>query len=243
METLRQPVGRQLLANEATAFLIATKVRRCSTSHALPLHPWSLCLWRVCALLSTQVAHAQTFPSRPLRLVVPFPPGAGTDAFARVIAVRLSESLGRPVIVENKAGGGATVGTNFVAKAVPDGYTMLLSTASHGINSAVFSKLPYDTLKDFATVTQVANLPIVLVVHPSVPVTSLRELVALAKAKPGTLNMGSAGNGTVFHRLLQGPQPHPGLSECDLHILGLPVSAAKGADKVRARLYQLLASR
>lgn len=153
----------------------------------------------VCMLIGTPVALAQAFPSRPMHLVVPFPPGAGTDAFARLIAVKLSESLGQPVVVDNKAGAGATVGTDFVAKAAPDGYTLLLSTASHGINPAVFSKLPYDTLRDFATITQVANLPIVLVVHPSVPANSLKELVTLAKAKPGALNMGSAGNGTVFH--------------------------------------------
>jgi tripartite-type tricarboxylate transporter receptor subunit TctC len=103
------------------------------------------------------------------------------------------------VVVDNKAGAGATIGTDFVAKAAPDGYTLLLSTASHAINPAVYSRLPYDTLKDFATITQVANVPIVLVVHPSVPANSLKELVALAKAKPGTLNMGSASSGTVFH--------------------------------------------
>lgn len=152
-----------------------------------------------CMLLGTPNAQAQAFPSRPLHLIVPFPPGAGTDAFARVIATKLSDSLGQVVVVDNKAGGGATVGTDFVAKAAPDGYTLLLSTASHGINPAVFTKLPYDTLRDFATITQVANLPIVLVVHPSVPVKSLKELVALAKTRPGALNLGSAGNGTVFH--------------------------------------------
>ena len=151
------------------------------------------------SLLGASVAPAQSFPNKPLHLIVPFPPGAGTDAFARVIAAKLSESLGQPVIVDNKAGAGATVGTDFVAKSAPDGYTLLLSTASHAINPAVYAKLPYDTLRDFVTVTQVANLPIVLVVHPSLPAHSLKELVALAKAKPGTLNMGSASNGTVFH--------------------------------------------
>ena len=153
----------------------------------------------VCMLLGAPNVQAQAFPNRPLHLIVPFPPGAGTDAFARVIAAKLGESLGQVVVVDNKAGGGATVGTDFVAKAAPDGYTLLLSTASHGINPAVFSKLPYDTLKDFATITQVANLPIVLVVHPSVPANSLKELVVLAKTRPGALNLGSAGNGTVFH--------------------------------------------
>jgi tripartite-type tricarboxylate transporter receptor subunit TctC len=162
-----------------------------------------LTLIRILAALTaaafSAVLHAQAFPDKPLRLVVPFPPGAGTDMFARVIAAKLSDSFGQPVVVDNKAGAGATIGTNFVAKSAPDGYTLLLSTASHAINPAVYSKLPYDTLKDFATITQVANVPTVLVVHPSVPANSLTELVALAKAKPGTLNMGSSGTGTVFY--------------------------------------------
>jgi tripartite-type tricarboxylate transporter receptor subunit TctC len=131
--------------------------------------------------------------------VVPFPPGAGTDMFARVIANKLGESMGQQVVVENKAGGGATIGTEFVAKSAPDGYTLLISTASHAINPSVFSRLPYDTLKDFVNVTEVATVPIVLVVHPSVPAQSVKELVDLAKAEPGKLNMGSASNGTVFH--------------------------------------------
>jgi len=119
--------------------------------------------------------------------------------FARAIGAKLSESFGQAVLVDNKPGGGATIGTDFVAKSAADGYTMLLSTASHSINPAVYSKLPYDTLKDFTTITQVANVPIVLVVNPSVPVNSLKELVTLAKAKPGDLNIGSSGSGTVFH--------------------------------------------
>ena len=149
-------------------------------------------------LAGSTATSAQGYPNKPLRLVVPFPPGAGTDMFARVIANKLSESLGQ-TIVENKPGGGATIGTDFVAKSAPDGYTLLLSTASHAINPSVFSKLPYDTLKDFATVTQVASVPTVLVVNPSVPAQSVAELVAYAKAKPGVLNMGSSGSGTVFH--------------------------------------------
>jgi tripartite-type tricarboxylate transporter receptor subunit TctC len=149
-------------------------------------------------LAGSTATSAQGYPNKPLHLVVPFPPGASTDMFARVIANKLSESLGQ-TIVENKPGGGATIGTDFVAKSAPDGYTLLLSTASHAINPSVFPKLPYDTLKDFATVTQVANVPTVLVVNPSVPAQSVAELVAYAKAKPGVLNIGSSGSGTVFH--------------------------------------------
>jgi len=162
-----------------------------------------LTLVRVVAALTavafSAVVHAQAFPSKPLRLVVPFPPGAGTDMFARVLAHKLSESLGQPVVVDNRPGGGATIGTDIVAKSPPDGYTLLLSTTSHAINPSVYSKLPYDTLRDFATVTQVATVPIVLVVHPSLPVTTAQELVALARSRPGELNVGSSSSGTVFH--------------------------------------------
>ena len=162
-----------------------------------------LTLVRVVAALTavafSAVVHAQAFPSKPLRLVVPFPPGAGTDMFARVLAHKLSESLGQPVVVDNRPGGGAIIGTDIVAKSAPDGYTLLLSTTSHAINPSVYSKLPYDTLRDFATVTQVATVPIVLVVHPSLPVTTAQELVALARSRPGELNVGSSSSGTVFH--------------------------------------------
>jgi tripartite-type tricarboxylate transporter receptor subunit TctC len=150
-------------------------------------------------LATPTAASAQSYPIKPLHLVVPFPPGAGTDMFARVIANKLCESLGQPVVVENKPGGGATIGTDFVARSAPDGYTLLLSTTSHAINPSVFARLPYDTLKDFVTVTQVASVPIVLVVHPSVPAQSVKELVDYAKSNPGVLNMGSSGSGTIFH--------------------------------------------
>ena len=151
------------------------------------------------AVAFSAALHAQAFPGKPLHLVVPFPPGAGTDMFARVLAQKLSESLGQPVVVDNKPGGGATIGTDFVAKSPPDGYTLLLSTTSHAINPSVYSKLPYDTLRDFATVTQVATVPTVLVVHPSLPVKTPQELVAFARSSPGKLNVGSSGSGTVFH--------------------------------------------
>ena len=151
-------------------------------------------------LLSLQApAWAETYPNKPLRLIVPFPPGAGTDMFARVVANKLGDSMGQPVVVENKPGGGATIGTEFVARSAPDGYTLLISTASHAINPSVYRKLPYDTLKDFVSVTELATVPIVLVVNPSVPAHSVKELVDLAKASPGKLNIGSSSSGTVFH--------------------------------------------
>ena len=159
---------------------------------------FSLC-FTAGALTFAGAAAAQAYPNKPLRMVVPFPPGAGTDMLARTIAAKLADSMGQPVVVENKPGGGATIGTDVVAKSAPDGYTLLLSTTSHAINPSVYAKLPYDTLKDFVTVTQVATVPTVLVVHPSVPANTIKELVAYAKANPGKLNMGSASSGTVFH--------------------------------------------
>jgi tripartite-type tricarboxylate transporter receptor subunit TctC len=151
------------------------------------------------AVAFSAALHAQAFPTKPPHMVVPFPPGAGTDMFARVLAHKLSESLGQPVVVDNRPGGGAIIGTEFVAKSPPDGYTLLLSTTSHAINPSVYSKLPYDTLRDFATVTEVATVPIVLVVHPSLPATTVQELVMYARSRPGQLNFGSSSSGTVFH--------------------------------------------
>ena len=152
-----------------------------------------------CFLSVQAPAWAQPYPHKPLHLVVPFPPGAGTDMFARVVANKLGDSMGQQVVVENKPGGGATIGTEFVARSAPDGYTLLISTASHAINPSVFSRLRYDTLKDFVSVTELATVPIVLVVNPSVPARSVKDLVDLAKAAPAKLNMGSSSNGTVFH--------------------------------------------
>ena len=153
----------------------------------------------VVPLLLQLPAFAQSFPVKPIRLIVPFPPGAGTDALARAISVRLAENLGQPVIVENRPGAGATLGTDIVAKAAPDGYTLLLSTTSHAINPSIYAKLPFDTLKDFATVTEVATAPTLLLIHPKVPANTLAEFVALAKATPGAYSMSSSGTGTIFH--------------------------------------------
>ncbi|HEX2648413.1 MAG TPA: tripartite tricarboxylate transporter substrate binding protein [Burkholderiales bacterium] len=144
-------------------------------------------------------ALAQSWPSRSIRLVVPFSPGAGTDALSRILATRLSDSLGQPVVVDNRPGAGGTIGTEIVAKAAGDGYTLLFAPAAHAINPSIYPKLGYDTEKDFVPISIAASLPVVMAVEASVPARSVAELVALAKTSPGKLTMASAGNGTVFH--------------------------------------------
>lgn len=143
---------------------------------------------------------AQEFPVRPIRLVVPYPPGSGTDIVARLLGQKLSESLGQQVFVDNRPGAGATVGTDAVAKSDPDGYTLLMADVGPlAIAPSFYPKLPYNPGKDFAPVSLVAVLPFVLAVNPSVPARTLSELTALAKAKPGELNYASVGNGTAVH--------------------------------------------
>jgi tripartite-type tricarboxylate transporter receptor subunit TctC len=142
---------------------------------------------------------AQEFPAKPIRIVVPFAPGSATDAFARILGPRMHEMWGQPVVVENRPGAGSVVGTAIVAKAPADGYTLLVVSASHAINATLYAKLPFDPVKDFAGVTPVALVPNILIVHPSMPVKSVKDLVALAKAKPGALNYTSAGIGSASH--------------------------------------------
>nr|WP_315231971.1 tripartite tricarboxylate transporter substrate binding protein [uncultured Albidiferax sp.] len=144
-------------------------------------------------------ALAQSYPSRPISLVVPFPAGGTTDVLARALGQELSKSLGQPVIVENKPGAGATLGADYVAKAKPDGHILLMGAVHHTIATSVYKKLPYDFQKDFAPITTVALVPNVLTVNPQLPAKSVKELLALAKAEPGKLTFGSNGNGTVQH--------------------------------------------
>ena len=145
-------------------------------------------------------ASAQDYPARPVRWVSPWPPGGANDIFSRIIAQRLSEALSQPVVVENRPGAAGAIGTEAVAKSPADGYTLTLgSSPTHAIAPSLNPALPYDPLRDFDAVTLVAVVPNVLVVNPALPVTSVRELVALAKSRPGTLNFASAGNGTSQH--------------------------------------------
>ena len=160
--------------------------------------------WISAAAVATMALHslsalAQSYPSRPISLVVPFPAGGTTDVLARALGQELSKSLGQPVIVENKPGAGATLGADYVAKAKADGHILLMGAVHHTIATSVYKKLPYDFQKDFAPVTTVALVPNVLTVNPQLPAKSVKELLALAKAEPGKLTFGSNGNGTVQH--------------------------------------------
>ncbi|HJS05218.1 MAG TPA: tripartite tricarboxylate transporter substrate binding protein [Variovorax sp.] len=148
---------------------------------------------------AASLAAAQSWPAKPITLVVPFPPGGSSDALARAITTPLSQSLGQPVVVESKPGAGATVGADYVAKAKPDGYTLLMGAVHHTIATSVYKKLPYDFEKSFAPITTVALVPNVLVVNAKSPATDVKSLIAQAKAAPGKLSYGSNGNGTVQH--------------------------------------------
>jgi tripartite-type tricarboxylate transporter receptor subunit TctC len=152
------------------------------------------------AMMPAAAAAAETFPTRPIRLIVPYPPGGGTDIIARVLGEKLRESLGQPVVIDNRGGAGGILGTELAAKAAPDGHTLLLVPTSHVINPGVYAKLPYDTAKDFAPITMVASAAILMAVNPSVPAKTVKDFVEAAKARPQALaNFGSAGVGTVFH--------------------------------------------
>jgi tripartite-type tricarboxylate transporter receptor subunit TctC len=149
---------------------------------------------------TSEGAPAQTYPDKPIRLVVPFPAGGTTDILARAVGQKLGEHLGQQVVVDNKPGAGGNIGSDIVAKSAPDGYTLVMGTVgTHAINASLYKKMPYDHIKDFVPVSLVALVPNILVVHPSVPANSVKELIAYAKANPGKLNFASSGNGTSIH--------------------------------------------
>jgi len=144
-------------------------------------------------------AYAQSFPSKPLRLIIPFPPGGGSDVVGRIIAQKLSDRLGQQVVVDNRGGAGGSIGTEATVRSAPDGYTMVLASSSEiAINPHLY-KLDYDTIKDLTPVVMVASTPIVVVTNPALPVKNIAELISYAKANPGTLNVASAGNGSITH--------------------------------------------
>ena len=148
---------------------------------------------------SANAAVAQNYPNKPLRLVLPFGVGGLVDVPGRIIAAKLGESMGQPIVVENRAGAGGTLGTEMVAKSKPDGYTLMITSPTHVISANLYKKLTYDALKDFAPVVKIADGPYVLVVNPGLPVKTVRELVDMAKAKPGTIDYASSGNGSTQH--------------------------------------------
>ncbi len=159
----------------------------------------SLCVALLCGAPLAAQAQTQVFPSKPIRIIAPFPPGAGTDTLARTLAGPLSKALGQSVIVENRPGAGTVVGTEVAARAPGDGHTVLIVANSFTINPAVRSKLPYDAQKDFTGVARMASTPMIFAVHPSLPAKSIKELIALARARPGELSYASSGAGTGHH--------------------------------------------
>jgi tripartite-type tricarboxylate transporter receptor subunit TctC len=160
----------------------------------------ALCL----SMLAAAPAWTQAYPNRPVRLIVPFPPGGGSDYMARAIQAELSARLKQPVILDNRGGAGGTLGTDIAAKSAPDGYTLALgSVATHAIAQSLYARLAYDPLKDFVAVAPIGSMPHILVVHPSLGVASAQELIALAKAKPGETSYASAGSGSVGHLTME----------------------------------------
>jgi len=142
---------------------------------------------------------SQAYPSRPVKIIVPYGVGGSADVYARYLGAKLQESLGQSFVVENRPGGGSIVGTDVVAKSEPDGYTLLMMSNTHTVNETLIPKKPFDLMRDFAPVTGVSYSDLLMVVHPSVPASSVKEFIALAKSKPGALNYASSGNGTPYH--------------------------------------------
>lgn len=183
------------------------KQRKSTTSQPLSLHRRRLVGGAFASLAmvaspwasSASVEGASVYPDKPVRFVVPFPPGGGTDVVARIVQDRFQQALGQTVVIDNKGGAGGTIGTEVVAHAPADGYTVLFTLSSHTINPAIFPKLPFDLKNDFEPIGKVATLPQILVAHPSVPANSVAELIALAKSKPELLAYASVGNGSPGH--------------------------------------------
>ena len=153
----------------------------------------------VLAMLWSSAVLANDWPSRPIRLIIPFPPGGSNDIIGRMLGMQLGERLGRPVVIDNRSGAGGNLGIDIAAKSDPDGYTMLIISAAYAFGPSMYQKLPYDSVKSFVPVAKIGNGPSVVCVFPGVPAKTAKELIALAKAKPGQLNFASAGVGTAVH--------------------------------------------
>jgi tripartite-type tricarboxylate transporter receptor subunit TctC len=170
----------------------------------MKLKSWISVLAAAAVMLTSAVAYSQNYPTKPIKIVVPFPPGGTTDLLARAVGAELNKALGQPVIVDNRPGAGGNIGSDLVAKSAPDGYTLLMGTVgTHGINQSLYSKMPFDPIKDFAPVTLVAAVPNVLVLNADFAeknkITDIKSFINYAKANPGKLNMASSGNGTSIH--------------------------------------------
>lgn len=168
---------------------------RCTLHRAATLF---VCLPVVALLASSGGALAQAFPSKPIRIVVPAAPGGGTDILARLLSPELTKQFGQQIVIENRAGGATMIGTEFVARSAPDGYTMVIATTPHAINPTLYKKVPFDPVKDFTMISQLGLTTTVLVVHPSLPVHNVKEFIALAKARPGQLTAGTAAGNSAY---------------------------------------------
>lgn len=167
--------------------------------HNMPVTVFRV-VFAICFSIGAAAVSSQTYPAKPVRIIVPFSPGGSTDVTARILAQKLTEAWRQQVIVDNRAGAGGNIGAEAVAKAAPDGYTLLLATTGvMGINHRLYRSLPFDAVRDFAPVTQIGALPLILIVHPSLPAKSVRELVSIAKARPGQLSYASSGVGSATH--------------------------------------------
>lgn len=165
----------------------------------MPFQRIAATLLALCSILQMPFANAQSYPVKAVRFIVPYPPGGATDIIARSIAAKLTTALGQQFVIDNRAGGGQKIGTALAAKSPADGYTLLLVSVTHAINPALDNKLPYDSTKDFTPITLIASSPNAVVLHPSLPATSIKGLIALAKAQPGKLNLATSGNGSGGH--------------------------------------------
>ena len=179
----------------------------CEPGAACPVFSGSIALFAVwfagaclaVTLFQVESHAAENYPQRAIRLIIPYPPGGAGDIVGRMLSARLIDALGQQVVVDNRPGGGQLIATQITAKAAPDGYTLFLASATHGINPGLLKKLPYDSINDFAPITVVADSPLVFIAHPSLGVSNIRELVAAAKARPGRINYASSGPGTGGH--------------------------------------------
>ncbi|OGA19025.1 MAG: hypothetical protein A3I01_11550 [Betaproteobacteria bacterium RIFCSPLOWO2_02_FULL_65_24] len=188
-------------------------------------------------------ALAQSYPGKPIRIVVPFPAGGAVDTLARLVSPKMADALGQPVLVENRAGAGGNIAADFVAKAAPDGYTVLLNTNGHAISPALYRKLPYDADKDFVPVTQLVATALILVAYPKLPAASVSELIALAGSKPGALNYGSTGVGNPLHLTMELLKLSTGVDIVAVPYKGdAPLNAALMAGEVQVAIVPLSTS-